>query len=212
MSSIVSGNSTDFATVVEGPNGALDVTGQLDEENIIEITGDAEVSIIGGNLSDVVNTGAGDAIIFTADGDDVIRGGIGDDIIRGGDGDDIIRGGPGADILIGGEGNDVLRGGLGGVDEDGNPMGDTLKGGTGADIFEFSAKEFADGAMDEIVDFKADEFADTIKIFGVGVDGSVTYDAETGMVSINGQEAINIGMGQDVKFNTNEDNGTYELF
>lgn len=212
MSSMVSENSTDFATEVMTPNGGLDVTGQLDEENIIQIRGDAKIGIVGGNLSDVVTTGAGDAIIFAGDGDDIVIGGIGNDIIRGGNGDDVLRGGPGADLLIGGEGNDIIRGGLGGVDEDGNPLGDTLKGGSGADIFEFSAKEFEDGAMDEIEDFKADEFADTIKIFGVGADGSVIYNPETGIVSVNGQEAINIGTGKDVNSNINEDNGTWELF
>ena len=208
MSSIVSPDNTDLLTQVEGPDGGLDVVGQQDEENIIEIKGDAEVGIVGGSLNDVITTGAGDAQVFTADGDDFIMGGNGDDIFRGGAGDDTIIGGLGADVLIGGEGNDILRGGLGGVDEDGNPMGDTLKGGAGDDVFEFAAFESGTG-FDKIVDFQADGFEDKIRIFGVGENGSVTYDAETGLVSINGQEAIDIGKGLDIN---PEDDENFELF
>ncbi len=207
MSSIVAPDNTDLSTAVESPDGGLDVVGQQDEENIIEILGDAPVGIIGGGLNDEITTGAGDATIFTADGDDIIQGGIGDDIFRGGDGDDTIWGGLGADILIGGDGNDVLRGGLGGVDEDGNPEGDTLKGGAGEDIFEFAASELGTG-VDKIVDFQADGFEDKIRIFGVGEEGSVTYNPETGLVSINGQEAIDIGTGLDID---PEDDDSFEL-
>ncbi|MDJ0595782.1 MAG: calcium-binding protein [Pleurocapsa sp. MO_226.B13] len=214
MSHIVSPDNTESLLETPTADGGLHVVAQQDEENIIEIKGDAEVGIVGGKLADTITTGAGDAAVFTGDGEDVITGGTGDDIFRGGEGDDVIRGGLGADIIIGGAGNDILRGGRGGVDADGNPMGDILKGGSGDDIFEFAASEFEDGSMDEIVDFKADGFADTIKIFGVGSteEGAVTYDADTGMVSINGQEAIDIGMNQDVEFKTNEDNDTWELF
>lgn len=208
MSSIVSPENTDLLTQVESPDGGLDVVGQQDEENIIEILGDAPVGIVGGSLNDVITTGAGDAQVFTGDGDDSIMGGNGDDIFRGGAGDDVIRSGLGADVLIGGEGNDILRGGLGGVDEDGNSMGDTLKGGTGEDVFEFAASELGTG-VDKIVDFQADGFEDKIRIFGVGEDGSVTYDAETGLVSINGQEAIDIGKGLDIN---PEDDENFELF
>lgn len=212
MSSIVSEDNTPSLLETTSPDGGLEVVAQQDEENIIEIKGDAEVGIIGGDLADTITTGAGDASVFTGDGADMITGGTGDDIIRGGEGDDIIRGGLGADIILGGAGDDVLRSGFGGMDEDGNPIGDTIKGGSGDDIFEFAISEFEDGSMDKITDFKAGMDADTIKIYGVGEDGTVTYDPTSGMVSINGQEAIDIGEGQDVGFKTNEDNDTWELF
>ena len=61
MSSMVSQTSSDFATEVMTPDGGLEVTGQLDEENIIEIEGDAKLGIIAGNLTDTITTGAGDA-------------------------------------------------------------------------------------------------------------------------------------------------------
>jgi|GEM_PF-1974821 len=214
MSSIVSPDNTDFLTQVESADGGLDVVGQQDEENIIEIRGDAPVGIVGGELGDRIVTGKGDAIVFTGDGDDSIFGGAGNDVLRGGDGDDVIYGYVGADIIIGGEGNDTIRGGFGGVDEDGNPLGDTLKGGTGEDIFQFAASEFdEDSAVDKIVDFQADGFEDKIKIFGVGEEGSVNYNPETGLVEVNGQGVIDIGKNLDgIDAKKMEDNDTWELF
>ena len=202
MSSVIGENNTDFLLETTSPDGGLEVVAQQDEENIIEIKGDAEVGIIGGSMVDTITTGAGDAIVFVGDGNDMIMGGNGDDIFRGGDGDDVIRSGLGDDIVIGGEGKDILRGGLG---------ADTLKGGSGDDIFEFSAKEFEDDSMDKIMDFKDDDFADAIKIFGVGVDGNVDYNSDTGMISVNGKTAIDVGANQDITIEMNEENGTWDL-
>lgn len=218
MSFIISENTTD--SVVENfseAGGLVLQPANAEEPLIIEVKGDAEAEITGGQLGDLITTGAGDAIIFSAEGDDEVLGGIGNDIIRGGDDDDIIKGGLGADLLIGGAGDDILNGGLGGEDAEGNPLGDTLKGGTGNDIFQFAVGpdgEFKDGEIDEIVDFKADGFADTIKLFGLGSTNpeAVTYDPETGMISINGQEAIDIGTDQEVSFKVSEDGDTWELF
>lgn len=231
MSSIVSPENTDSLLESQSPDGGLDVIGQQNEENLIEIKGDAPVGIIGGALKDTVTTGAGDADVFTGDGNDIIFGGNGDDILRGGDGDDQIRGGLGADVLLGGAGNDTLRGGLPAIDEegnllpildgDGNPIldedgnqlvGDTLNGGTGNDVFEFSVSEFDPRVVDTIEDFKANGDADMIKIFDQpGEILNVEYDAGTGIVSINDIESIDIGEGQDVTIQEN-DQGTWELF
>ena len=231
MSSIVSPENTTLLQETMNPDGGLDVTGQLNQENMIEIKGDADVGILGGNLMDTITTGAGDADVFTGDGNDIIMGGNGDDILRGGNGDDEIRGGLGADVLLGGAGNDTLRGGLPAIDEEGNPLpildgdgnplldedgnqlvGDTLNGGAGDDVFEFTVSEFESGIVDTIEDFKVDGDADKIKIFGTGAaDANVTYDADTGVVSINGAEAIKIGEGLDVTVEQNE-NDNWELF
>ncbi|WP_019507954.1 calcium-binding protein [Pleurocapsa sp. PCC 7319] len=203
MSSIVSPDNTTSLQEVINPDGGFDVVGQQNEANLIEIRGDAPVGIVGGKEGDVVTTGAGDAAVFTGDGDDIINGGSGDDILRGGEGNDNIKGFVGDDFISGGEGDDVIRGGFG---------SDTLKGDAGDDIFEFAASEFEDGSLDEIKDFKAEGDADMIKIFdGTGEIGSVEYNDQTGIVSINGTEAIDIGSGQDITIDEN-DQGTWELF
>ena len=216
MSSMVSSNSTPLETQLENVEGGFDVTGQRGEDNIIELTGDGNDGVIGGTLNDIIFTDAGDDRIFADAGDDIINAGSGNDLIRGGDGDDIIDGGDGFDKIRGGNGNDIIRSGLGGVDENGDPKGDVLFGGAGDDVFEFSAEEFEDGSVDKIMDFKADGFADTITISGVGEDGVVSYDAATGFVSINGEHAIHIGENQDVNptnSGLDEDgNDTWELF
>ncbi|MCC0175416.1 hypothetical protein I4641_00275 [Waterburya agarophytonicola K14] len=210
MSTIVSPENTDFLQETPNADGGINVVGQQGEENIIEIKGDAKVGINGGSMMDMITTGAGDAKVFAGGGDDVITGGAGDDTFRGGIGDDIIKGGVGADFIAGGAGNDVLIGGFGGFDDDGNPVGDTLRGGTGDDIFQFVAAELGTG-VDTIVDFKDDGFADTIKIFGLGATDSVDYNTENGIVSVNGQEAIDIGGGQDVTIEFNADKDSWEL-
>ena len=229
MSNIIGDNNTESLLETTSASGGFQVIAQQEEENIIEIKGDGEVAIVGGSLKDEVTTGAGDAVIFAGGGDDVVNSGNGNDVIRGGVGDDVLFSGLGADVVIGGAGNDVIRGGLPATDADGNfiallnengemaagdepKFGDLLKGGSGDDIFQFSADEFQNGVIDKIVDFKEDDFADTIKIFGVGVDGEVSYDDETGIVSVNGNAAIDIGAGKEVKFDVNEENGTWDLF
>lgn len=211
MSSIVTleTSSSPFQATIVGDN--LEVMGLQGEENIIEATGDSPITIVGGALQDTISSGTGDATLLGGDGDDMLIGNLGDDVLIGGEGDDEIMGGAGADLILGGEGQDILKSGLSGMDSDGNPMGDTLRGGMGEDVFEFMAEEFESGAVDEIIDFKADDMADIIKITGVG-DGSVSYDAETGMVSIDGNSAIDIGMGMDVEVTQNEDTDTWELF
>ncbi|MEM7593604.1 MAG: hypothetical protein AAF383_19190 [Cyanobacteria bacterium P01_A01_bin.83] len=210
MSSIVTLETvgSDFDTTIVGEN--LEIVAQVGEENIIEVKGDSPISIVGGSLGDDIKAGAGEATILGLGGNDSIMGGIGDDTILGGTGNDVIESSIGADFVFGGEGNDTIRGGLPGGTDD-NPMGDTLQGGMGADVFEFVKNEFGSGAVDEILDFQADGFEDSIKIFGV-TEGAVTYDPQTGLVSINGQEAIDIGTGLDVDASKKEGTDTWELF
>lgn len=227
---IVEYNNAESSLITPGVNGGLRILAEQDEENILEIRGDGAVGFTGGSLKDQITTGAGDANIYTGSGNDIVTTGNGNDVIRGGDGDDMLASGLGADVLIGGEGNDILRSGMAARDENGDSMailnekgeivedgseptfGDVLKGGTGDDIFQFNVAEFEDGVVDKIVDFKDDGFADTIKIFGVGADGKVSYDKQTGIVSVNGNEAIDIGADKDVNFKTDEETDTWDLF
>lgn len=211
MSSIVTMATpgSTFESTIVGEN--LEIVAQQGEENIIKVKGDSPITIVGGSLDDTITAGAGDATLLGGDGNDLLKGGIGDDVLIGGEGNDAINGGIGADLILGGAGNDVIRSGLPGTDSDGDPMGDTLRGGAGEDIFEFAKSEFESGAVDEIVDFQADGFADFMRIFGVG-DGDVSYNSETGIVSIDGQEAIDVGTDLDLDISRKEGTDTWELF
>jgi len=202
MSSVIAPESTGAYTADFIEGSGLVIQGSEGEENLIRVMGDADVELtLAGESADMVDLGAGDDQVFTGEGDDIIMSGNGNDILRGGEGDDMIYGELGDDTIIGGEGNDVIRGGLG---------SDLLKGSAGDDVFEFAATEFEGGEMDEIADFQAENFDDVIKIFG-SADTTVAYDAETGIVSVDGTEAIQIAEGLDIEATQNE-NDTWELF
>lgn len=179
MSSIVSTTVSVNGTIFTTSSGFSSFAPQ-GQANEIEVTeGNAPGTLISGNLNDT------------------IIGGAGNDTIIGGAGDDFLDGRAGADFILGGAGNDTIKGGAAGVDSDGDPAGDILSGGAGNDLFEFIAidggtaetNEFVSGAIDEIVDFN-DEGTDRILIRGAS---DVTYNAQTGLISVNGSEAIDIG-------------------
>lgn len=223
MSSIVSFES---GTTIAGEN--LEIVAQQGEANVINVEGDSPITIFGGSLNDQITTGAGDANVIGADGNDSIMGGIGDDTFLGGEGADTLKGGLGADFIFGGAGNDLIIGGLPGENANGDLVGDILQGGAGDDIFEFVRgvgqdnaedaeegtvifNEFESGAVDQIVDFQNDG-ADKIRILGVGGDG-VSYNPETGLVSIDGDAAIDIGKGlEDLEIERQEGTDTWEIF
>ena len=206
MSSIIVDSDNGFLSEVMDADGGFEVTAQQGEENEITIV-TAEptdtAKALGGSLADSITVKVGKAIIFGGDGDDTIMGGAANDILRGGEGNDFIKGGFGDDTILGGEGDDVITGGFG---------SDELSGGSGADIFEFAVGGINSSDLDMITDFQDDGFADSIKIFGVGTEGAVTYDSGTGIVSINGDAAIDIGAGKDIEIDVNEDTGTWNLF
>ncbi len=89
---------------------------------------------LGGDLENLVLTGAGnthgignelDNIILGNSGDNVIDGNDGADGLDGGSGNDLLRGGGGLDELFGDGGDDTLRGGT---------QADSLDGGDGDDL------------------------------------------------------------------------------
>ncbi|MBC7907805.1 MAG: tandem-95 repeat protein, partial [Rhodospirillaceae bacterium] len=57
-------------------------------------------------VSDTVDGGAGNDLIYTGNGDDVLKGGSGNDLLYGEAGNDVLTGGTGDDNLIGGSGDD----------------------------------------------------------------------------------------------------------
>jgi Ca2+-binding RTX toxin-like protein len=216
MSSILVEGLPDESMQSHLPNGGIQVFGEPDQPNDVTIKAgdkpnDFTVGYIGGSSTDKVEVktdNSGDAIIYTSKGNDTILGGAGNDILRGGTGNDSIEGFVGDDVLIGGAGDDTLKGGYG---------NDTLKGDEGNDIFEFSSSEYlqVEPSLDIIQDFKADEFADRIKIFGVADDSTINYDKNTGFISMDGQDIIHIGKGLDIEVEApgeNDQKGTWELF
>ena len=114
-------------------------------------------------------------------------GGQGVDIIQAGDGDDNIQGGAGADFVFGGFNDDIVRGDEGDDVLVGQQGSDIAIGGAGSDIFEFFADQFSVGEVDTILDFDVDR--DAIVIVG---STDVSYDSVTGLVSVDGNELIEV--------------------
>jgi Ca2+-binding RTX toxin-like protein len=104
--------------------------------NDIIIGGDGNDYLFGGSGNDIISGGAGDDFIIVESGNNIISGGDGADAIEAGDGNDIISGGAGSDIISGGGGNDIISGGEGSDVIYGGDGDDILSGGEGADIIE----------------------------------------------------------------------------
>ena len=185
--------STEPLFEVQSGNGGLSIIGQTDQVNMFAVgEGDNGIggsdSIVGGNLTDI------------------IQAGLGNDIIVGGAGADILEGEEGNDILIGEAGADILRGGSG---------ADMLTGGEGDDKFEFFADDFAAGEMDRITDFTQGEdgsIEDVIMLRGIGADADVSYDSATGKVSVDGNEIIQLDKNLDLNALNVEGEEDWELF
>jgi Ca2+-binding RTX toxin-like protein len=104
------------------------------------IDGDRYQYVTGENFRD----GSGDDVIESGAGDDLVYGGAGDDQIETGDDDDIALGEAGGDDMDGGAGDDSLNGGLDGDDVKGGAGDDTLSAGGAGD----GGKDTLDGGAD----------------------------------------------------------------
>ncbi len=116
--------------------------------------------ILGTELGETIDGGAGDDLICGGGGDDTLIGGGGSDELNGDDGDDVILGDDGVDVLRGGAGDDVLEGGAG---------NDTLRGETGADWLRGDPGDdllYGDGGDDTLEGGSGLDYLDG----GVGVD------------------------------------------
>jgi len=90
----------------------------LAEKSVLVVQGgDADNTIAGNDLSNM---------LYGAAGDDEIGGGKGNDVLSGGEDNDLLDGGAGNDILYGGDGDDTLDGGAG---------ADVMNGGDGDDTY-----------------------------------------------------------------------------
>ena len=139
--------------------------------------------------------------LIGSNNDDTFTGNSLNNILNGGNGNDVLKGAAGRDTLIGGAGNDVLIGGKG---------LDALTGGAGNDIFKFIAYTDlgVNSTRDLITDFtvgqdkidlslldanskvKGDQ-AFTYVTGAFTAPGQVSYDAQSGLISINTNANVN---------------------
>ena len=167
-----------LSTTVDGPVSTVG----------IEVLGtEANDSLTGDLLDDVLQGFGGDDILFGNDGDDELHGGAGNDQITAGTGNDRVFGGSYSDTIWGNEGNDTIDAGsgfdvvFGGQGDDtiyGHWGKDTLDGGEGADRID-------GGVSDDLI---------------YGQSGSDILDGGQGNDTIHGgseQDTISGGDGDD---------------
>jgi hypothetical protein len=137
-------------------------------------------TVLGGDGTDLIETGSAPDTIDAGPGDDTVIGRDGDDTVTGADGGDLLLGGDGADDLDGQGGDDVAYGQVGSGDALFGGLGrDLLLGGGGRDTLEGEAGAdalFGGGGIDRLEG-------------GAGNDQLTDTDASTGVV--------NCGSGDD---------------
>ncbi|MGB3534039.1 MAG: calcium-binding protein [Microcoleaceae cyanobacterium] len=202
--------STILIPTPDTPFFSADNTDSDDGGQIIsaDFTADSDDGYLGTEGSDLIFTLGGDDAVLAGGGDDEVNAGAGNDSISGGEGNDSIALGEGNDLGLGGLGNDVLNGGLGNdllyggfgddlvIGDSGDDIlvggfgDDTLEGGEGADTFVFRNVP----GVDTIIGFNAEE--DQIVFEGIDKDAvDVVYDAETGSLSIDGEDVAILDPG-----------------
>ena len=154
----------------------------------------------------VLNTGAGDDVVFAGRGNDQIDGGGDNDVLFGQDGDDLLRGGSGDDTLIGAEGADTLRGGDGDDRLDGGNSDDLITADAGDDLLlGRNGDDMLFGAAgDDVIagGDGADQLnggsGDDLLNGGSGNDGLLGGDGDDTMLGGAGDDAMWGGDGEDV--------------
>jgi Ca2+-binding RTX toxin-like protein len=132
------------ARIFDPRTSAIDLTGTLDDDNLIGTIFNDTLSGFFGN--DSLRGAAGHDKLYGEDDNDSLIGNAGNDLLDGATGDDDLRGGPGSDRLTGGSGNDSV---------DGQAGNDLLAGGSGDDILVIDTLgdrvvEAAGGGIDEV--------------------------------------------------------------
>jgi hypothetical protein len=185
MSTIV--NPTTPVNEMPIVDGGLDIVGFEDRINRLQ-GGENSDSIVGGNLADILSGLAGDDTLEGLGGNDRLFGGDGNDSLLGGTGDDTLDADLGNDSLDGGEGNDRL------IAEEGGSS--NLTGGAGRDTFQINVSQASDTPLNQIADFTPGE--DRIIINGAAENGEVTYNPETGRVTLDGREIAQLATGLSI--------------
>jgi hypothetical protein len=164
-------------------------------------------NLLGSDGKDTIEGLAGNDVITGGDDDDLLRGGAGNDSLQGNAGNDSLEGNLGIDTLLGGDGNDTLVSGNTDDVLDGNAGRDlliasggnnSLTGGTQLDRFEISVQltEAVTAITDSITDLETGE-AIVIKV-DAPVDSSPVYNSETGIVTLNNREVLQLEAGLDI--------------
>jgi Ca2+-binding RTX toxin-like protein len=196
--------STDVVT--EAANAGIDTviasatdTLGANVENLILVTGAANIGGTGNGLANVMTGNDGNNALNGAAGNDTMTGGLGQDTLDGGGGNDALNGGEGSDELIGGAGVDTFNGGAG---------DDLLVGGAGNDFLVFEAGFGNDsvtsfdatlaGGQDllDITSFGVsadpDVFALQVLIAQDGSDTLITIAATGETITLQGVAAVNV--------------------
>ena len=134
---------------VRSYNLLVDASGGNENDFIVKVNADYD-------LTNVINGGAGDDIMYGSTGRDALNGGDGNDVLYGMGGNNIVNGGAGEDKLYGGAGNDILNGGA---------DNDLLTGGAGNDTFVYAAGN----GNDVVTDYTEGE--DILQFSGGAVSG-----------------------------------------
>lgn len=190
------------ADLIYGDAGNDTLFGDSESATSTDIVKDKGDTIFGGLGDDLIYGGVGNDLLYGQQGNDTIYGGVDNDTIYGGDGNDSLLGEAGNDVLYGGNGNDTISGGegndsiFGGAGEDiisGGAGVDTLKGSAGDDTFVFSQDNA--GEVDKILDFTSGEDKIGLTGFGSITSNDVTYNQNSGILSVNGQQVADLGAG-----------------
>ncbi|MDH4560368.1 calcium-binding protein [Pseudomonas sp. BN411] len=173
--SLVGGAGNDVYLIDNTP----DVVTELAGEGIDLVQATRSGYVLGANLENLTNLGAGAFAGIGNDLNNMIIGGAGNDSLSGGAGNDTLSGGASNDALTGGLGNDRLIGGAG---------NDFMTGGLGNDTFVFAAGFGNDNILDfdanpaggqdlmqlTVPGITAANFATRVSITDVGADTLVT--------------------------------------
>ena len=112
------------------------------------VTGSGDDRLLGDELANYLNGGAGNDELIGDLGRDTLIGGQGEDTLLGGDGKDFLFGDLGNDLIDGGTGSDQIFGGQGDDDLNGGVGDDMIDGGDGDDtvtVTDFGDVDFLDG-------------------------------------------------------------------
>lgn len=187
-------------------------------ETTYEGTASADL-VVGNNLGNYIDTGAGPDWIFGGSGDDILLGGDGNDVIFGGDGNDTIDvgsgdnfayGGNGIDSIYGGDGDDLLSGGTGADEIYGGDGDDVLMGGEGGDYLQGDDSTAGDETIDGNVYIIT---SDDVAIGGEGNDTFVigSEDDATQVIIEAGVSDLDSSGNEARYVELEEDEGTEEV-
>ncbi|MDK2126924.1 calcium-binding protein, partial [Parachitinimonas caeni] len=231
------GSDLGDADLLNGGEGNDDLFGGMGNDTLKGDAGDD--NLLGGDGDDLLLGGDGNDALEGEAGNDTLQAGLGDGWMSGGDGNDQLLGGTGMNVMAGGMGNDLLDGGenndgltgddgldtlLGGAGNDdlsGGADADSLEGGSDNDNLNGDAGDDTLNGGQGVDSLQGGEGND-VYLFNLGDDATQQVDQGDGTLTTTwttlwdnaGSNEIRFGAGirvQDIKFQTNPDNGSIWL-